>query len=52
MGRPKSPNPKSIDIKVRIDGETNEKLLKYCKKHQITKAEAIRKGIHLVLQEK
>lgn len=43
---------KDHDVKVRIDNETHEKLLKYCKEHGITKAEAIRKGIHLVLQNK
>nr|WP_307999341.1 RepB family protein [uncultured Merdimonas sp.] len=43
---------KDHDVKVRIDNETHEKLLKYCKEHGITKAEAIRQGIHLVLQKK
>lgn len=43
---------KDHDVKVRIDNETHEKLLKYCKEYGITKAEAIRKGIHLVLQNK
>ena len=52
MGRPKAENPKCNDIKVRLDDETHEKLLKYCKEHQITKAEAIRQGIHLLLKKK
>lgn len=43
---------KDHDVKVRIDDETHSKLLKYCEKHGITKAEAIRQGIHLVLQQK
>ena len=43
---------KEHDVKVRIDNITHEKLLDYCEKHGITKAEAIRRGIHLVLQEK
>ena len=51
-GRPKKENPKSNDIKVRLDDTTHERLLKYCEEHQITKAEAIRQGIHLVLQQK
>lgn len=51
-GRPKIENPKNKDVKVRLDDEIYKKLLKYCEEHQITKAEAIRKGIHLVLQEK
>ncbi len=50
-GRPKSENPKSNDIKVRLDEDTHNRLLKYCEENGITKAEAIRKGIHLVLQD-
>nr|DAM02725.1 MAG TPA: Transcriptional regulator, RHH-like, CopG [Caudoviricetes sp.] len=37
---------------MRIDNETHEKLLRYCEENKVTKAEAIRKGIQLVLQEK
>lgn len=48
-GRPKSTNPKSIDLKVRIEKETCEKLDAYCLEHNITRAEAIRRGIHLLL---
>ena len=51
-GRPKSDNPKDIDLKIRIDKETNERLLVYCEKHGITRTEAIRQGIHLVLSQK
>lgn len=51
-GRPKSDNPKSNDIKVRLDDATHNKLLSYCNEHQITKAEAIRQGIDLVLSQK
>ena len=43
---------KDHDVKVRIDDDTHGKLLKYCKENNITKAEAIRRGIHLVLQTK
>lgn len=52
MGRPKSGNPKDNDVKVRLDNETHKKLLEYCEQNNITKAEAIRKGIHLLLQKK
>ena len=45
MGRPPSSNPKLNDIKVRVDDQTHEKLLKYCEAHGITKAQAIRKAI-------
>ena len=51
-GRPKAENPKNIDIKVRIDEETNKKLLEYCKEKSITRTEAIRQGIHLLLEKK
>ncbi|MCY3032581.1 MULTISPECIES: CopG family transcriptional regulator [Aerococcus] len=50
MGRPKAKNPLNVDVKVRIDEATNEQLLAYCKKHNITRTEAIRKGIQLVLK--
>lgn len=51
-GRPKANNPKNNDIKVRLDDVTHEKLLKYCEKHRISKAEAVRQGIDLVLNRK
>lgn len=50
-GRPKSDKPKSNDIKVRLDDVTHGKLLDYCEKNHISKAEAIRQGIDLVLQK-
>lgn len=43
---------KDHDVKVRIDDVTHGRLLEYCKEHEITKAEAIRQGIHLLLQKK
>lgn len=52
MGRPKSKNPKDNDVKVRLDNETYIKLLEYCEYHNVTKAEAIRQGICLLLQNK
>lgn len=52
MGRPKSKNPKDVDLKVRIDEATNRKLLIYCEDRGITRAEAIRQGIHKILAEK
>ena len=48
-GRPKSDNPKSHDVKVRLDAEMSRKLTEYCLKHSITTAEAIRRGIDLLL---
>jgi len=51
-GRPKAENPKSNDLKVRLDDQTTQKLDEYCKAHEITRAEAIRRGIHLLLVQK
>ena len=48
-GRPKVDNPKKNDVKVRLDDETSKKLDLYFAKNNITRAEAIRKGIHLLL---
>lgn len=50
-GRPKADNPLSIDVKVRLDSDTNEKLVDYCESHGVTRAEAIRQGIHLLLEQ-
>lgn len=50
-GRPKAENPKDVDVKVRFDKELHEKLLKYCEDHGITRTEAIRRGVHLLLSQ-
>lgn len=50
MGRP-TDCKKDHDLKVRVDDVTHKKLLDYCQRNGITKAEAIRKGISLVLKE-
>lgn len=51
-GRPKAENPKNTDVKVRLDEQTAKKLEAYCQDNDITKAEAIRRGIHLLLSQK
>lgn len=51
-GRPKAEKPKSSRFSIRLDNETEEKLQAYCEEHGITKGEAIRRGIHLLLQQK
>lgn len=51
VGRPKVENPKDIDVKVRIDRKTNEKLLSFCEKNKTTRTEAIRNGIIRLLSE-
>lgn len=52
VGRPKVNNPKTIKFSIRLDVDTEQKLLKYCKKHEISKGEAIRQGINLLLENK
>lgn len=51
-GRPKAENPKDIRYSIRLDAETESRLQEYCEKHGITKGEAIRRGIHLLLAQK
>lgn len=52
IGRPKVDNPKTNRFSVCLDKETEEKLKIYCETHNITKGEAIRQGIHLLLKKK
>jgi hypothetical protein len=52
IGRPKAENPKSKDIKVRVNEEELRKLDEYCKEQSVTRAEAIRVGINLLLTQK
>ena len=51
-GRPKVEKPKEIKYSIRMDAETEERLKAYCDKHNISKGEAIRKGIELLLKKK
>ncbi len=51
-GRPKVDNPKFIKYSIRMDAETEQKLIQYCENHNISKGEAIRQGIHLLLATK
>lgn len=50
-GRPKTDNPINIRTSVRLDAETDRKLIEYCNRHSMTKGEAIRKGVHLLLAD-
>ena len=50
-GRPKSENPKSNPIHVRLDNETKEILDEYCQQEEIPKKEGIRRGIHKLKSE-
>lgn len=51
-GRPPKENPINIRTSVRLDAKTDKKLIEYCKQQGITKGEAIRKGVYLLLGEK
>lgn len=50
-GRPVIGEPKTNDVKVRLDDTTHQKLLQYCEQNNITKAEAIRRAITLLLSQ-
>lgn len=49
-GRPKVDKPKTIEVKARIDEETNDKLIKYCETHKVSRTEVVRKGIEKVIE--
>ncbi len=51
-GRPKAEKPKTIEVKARIDEETNKRLVDYCEKNDTNKTEVVRKGIDMVLGNK
>ena len=51
-GRPKADNPLTVEVKARIDAETNKRLNKYCQDNGVTRTEVVRKGINKVLDEK
>lgn len=50
-GRPKAKKPKTIEVKARIDEETNNRLVDYCEKNGASRTEVVRKGIDMVLGE-
>lgn len=50
-GRPKSENPKSDSIHVRLDSESLEILNRYCSQENIAKTEGIRRGIQKLRSE-
>ena len=48
-GRPKALQPKTIEVKARIDEKTNNRLNQYCEKHNVTRTEVVRTGIETLL---
>ncbi|MFR1863346.1 MAG: hypothetical protein ACLTJQ_07375 [Dialister invisus] len=51
MGRPVLGKPKIIDLKVRVDKELHEKLVKYAENNNQTKAEVARRAITIFLEK-
>lgn len=52
VGRPKAENHKEVRFSIRLDAETEQQLATYCTKNGVTKGEAIRQGIKLLLEKK
>ena len=50
MGRPKSDNPKSTSLTLRLDNETLEKLDVIAKSNSVTRVEALRQGIEFLYE--
>ena len=50
-GRPRAEKPKEIKYSIRMDAETEQKLKAYCEKNDISKGEAIRQAIQLLLDK-
>lgn len=51
-GRPKVDKPKTIEVKARIDAETDKRLMEYCKENNTSRTEVVRLGIEKVLKKK
>lgn len=51
-GRPKAEAPLTVEVKARIDKETNEKLVKYCQENNVTRTDVVREGIKRVIGKK
>lgn len=49
-GRPKVENPKTIEVKARIDADTNQKLVRFCNKHKMSRTDVVRLGLEKVLK--
>lgn len=49
-GRP-TDNPKTVSFNIRLDSETAEILMEYVEKNDVSKAEAIRRGIKMLSKD-
>lgn len=52
VGRPKLDNPKTVRYSIRLDRITEQLLISYCQMNNITRGEAIRQAIELILGKK
>ena len=50
VGRPKANRPKDIRFSIRLDEELSARLILYWEEHNISKGEAIRKGLNLLFE--
>jgi hypothetical protein len=50
MGRPKVDNPKVIRYSICLDAQTERQLQAYCAERGITRGEAVRRAIELLLR--
>lgn len=50
-GRPKVEKPLTVEVKARIDKDTNDRLVEYCKEHDVTRTDVVREGIKKVIDE-
>lgn len=51
-GRPKVENPINKRFSICLDQKTLDQFEAYCEKNHISKSEAVRQGIHLLLAQK
>ena len=49
-GRPKVSKPKSVRFSIRLDEETEKRLIAYCDRHGVSKGEAIREALIMLLR--
>ena len=51
VGRPELKDPIKHQITVRLRKETMDKLKVYCERNDMTKGEAVRKGVEMLLDK-
>lgn len=51
IGRPKAENPLAVEVKARLDKETADKFMRYCKEHKVKRGETIRELIKQLVEK-